>query len=436
MIGRSLAAATDAVWRSDGERAAQQAIDAVRSHFTTMQIRWVGAQDVGALGVPAPMLAAAPAGQPITRVVPRSGGDVWDTLVPLDVGGTRRGVIELHGAHDERASLRAERDRGDRGDGLRARRGQRDALLPHGAVARGSPGARTVGKGPSGRTRRLLGTPAPRSSRRAHRPRTRGQRDVRSAGRHPAAAAPRRPPRDGGEARLRRCPRAGNAPQRGGRAREDDCGRRGRAGGGPGIRERHRGCDRADDQDHPSAHAVRSPRPRREGAARSAQPRPGDAGSLATARRQAQRHAGSRGQRDRRRRQRRRGADPAGHHEPRDERDPGHPAGRARGRRGRLLEGAGRAPAELGAGETQAICLRVRDTGGGIAPEHLQHVFEPFFTTKDVGEGTGLGLAVAYGIIREHGGWITVDSRIGRGTAFSVFVPTTDAHEPPSPAGR
>jgi signal transduction histidine kinase len=74
--------------------------------------------------------------------------------------------------------------------------------------------------------------------------------------------------------------------------------------------------------------------------------------------------------------------------------------------------------------ETSALCLRVRDTGAGIAPEHLQHVFEPFFTTKDVGEGTGLGLAVAYGIIREHGGWIAVESRVGFGTTFSVFLPT------------
>jgi signal transduction histidine kinase len=94
------------------------------------------------------------------------------------------------------------------------------------------------------------------------------------------------------------------------------------------------------------------------------------------------------------------------------------------------------APAEAGGTETSALCLRVRDTGGGIASEHLQHVFEPFFTTKDVGEGTGLGLAVAYGIIREHGGWIAVDSRVGRGTTFSVFLPTPDPHEPASPAGR
>jgi signal transduction histidine kinase len=82
-----------------------------------------------------------------------------------------------------------------------------------------------------------------------------------------------------------------------------------------------------------------------------------------------------------------------------------------------------RPPVEPGGSEMSALCLRVRDTGAGIAPEHLQHVFEPFFTTKDVGEGTGLGLAVAYGIIREHGGWIGVESQVGRGTTFSVFLP-------------
>jgi signal transduction histidine kinase len=67
--------------------------------------------------------------------------------------------------------------------------------------------------------------------------------------------------------------------------------------------------------------------------------------------------------------------------------------------------------------------LTVEDDGTGIAKQDLPRVFEPFFTTKDVGEGTGLGLAVVYGIVRDHGGRITVDSEEGRGARFTVFLP-------------
>ena len=64
------------------------------------------------------------------------------------------------------------------------------------------------------------------------------------------------------------------------------------------------------------------------------------------------------------------------------------------------------------------------DAGAGIRDEDVAHVFEPFFTTKDVGEGTGLGLSVAYGIVREHGGWIDVVSTVGRGSSFAVYLPS------------
>ena len=59
----------------------------------------------------------------------------------------------------------------------------------------------------------------------------------------------------------------------------------------------------------------------------------------------------------------------------------------------------------------------------GIAKEHLPQLFEPFFTTKDVGAGTGLGLSIAYGIVEEHGGWINVQTRVGEGSCFTVFLP-------------
>ncbi|MEO8874787.1 MAG: ATP-binding protein, partial [Polyangiaceae bacterium] len=79
-------------------------------------------------------------------------------------------------------------------------------------------------------------------------------------------------------------------------------------------------------------------------------------------------------------------------------------------------------PADIGDGEMECVRLRVRDHGVGIASEDLARVFEPFFTTKDVGEGTGLGLAVAYGIVRDHGGWIDVVSDRASTTEFSVYL--------------
>ena len=67
--------------------------------------------------------------------------------------------------------------------------------------------------------------------------------------------------------------------------------------------------------------------------------------------------------------------------------------------------------------------LSVADRGRGIAEDAIAAVFDPFFTTKPIGEGTGLGLSVAYGIVQEHGGWIEIDSRPGAGTRVTVLLP-------------
>ena len=85
----------------------------------------------------------------------------------------------------------------------------------------------------------------------------------------------------------------------------------------------------------------------------------------------------------------------------------------------------------------QWVRLDVADDGTGIAPQHLPHLFEPFFTTKQPGQGTGLGLAQVYGIVKQHGGEIKVESRLGEGTTFTIYLPalkapasTTDGHGP------
>lgn len=73
------------------------------------------------------------------------------------------------------------------------------------------------------------------------------------------------------------------------------------------------------------------------------------------------------------------------------------------------------------------VSITVSDTGVGISPEIIERIFEPFFTTKKIGQGIGLGLSTAIGIVKSYGGFIDVSSTVGRGSQFQVFLPVVSA---------
>ena len=87
------------------------------------------------------------------------------------------------------------------------------------------------------------------------------------------------------------------------------------------------------------------------------------------------------------------------------------------------IEKRGTITIRTGKKDDKLVWVSFSDTGSGIEKEHLKKIFDPFFTTKPIGTGTGLGLSLSYGIIKSHDGWIDVDSELGQGTTFTIWLP-------------
>jgi PAS domain S-box-containing protein len=89
----------------------------------------------------------------------------------------------------------------------------------------------------------------------------------------------------------------------------------------------------------------------------------------------------------------------------------------------KVVQGAALRIRYTDAHEQNYMCIRVSDTGTGMPPDVLSRMFEPFFTTKEIGKGTGLGLAVVYGVTKSHKGYVDVESKVGKGTTFTLYFP-------------
>jgi len=422
MIGRSLAAAAEAVWRADGERAAIEAIGAVGNHFKDMRIRWVREADSRSLAVDAATLARMPTGQPVTRVTHDARvGDVSSTYVPLDVGGIRRGVIELsEPARSEREFLqstvadtlsmtvslavasavlafvmghwlvgtpvrllmdKARRvGQGDFSEPLSLKRGDElsdlareingmcDQLVTTLAQLRHADRLSTVGKLASG-VAHELGTPLNVVAARA-RMIGDGQTTLEESRQYAHIIV-------GATERMTKIIRQVLQFARRGTLQRTHI----------DLREQ---VNEAVDLLRPLADKrnVRLDVAPGDGGARF----DADAAQIQQVVTNLTMNAIQ--------------AMTAG--------------GIVRLSVRRVVADA---PPEMARGPRECLCLDVQDEGPGIPPEDLPHLFEPFFTTKDVGEGTGLGLAVSHGIVREHNGWISVSRTSAAGTTFSVFLP-------------
>jgi signal transduction histidine kinase len=420
MIGRSLGAAAAAVWKSDGQKAAVDAIDAVNRHFTSLQIHWVPLERAEGLAVDPRALGDTPTGQPLTRIV--SGGEArWKTFVPLDVDGVRRGVIELSepATSERRFVLGAVADTLATAAVLVILSAALAFTMSQWLVGRPVRAlceqARRVGHGDFSRhvdldqsdelavlaremnamSDRLIAT----MEQLRHADRLAIVGTLASGVAHELGT-----PLNVVAARAGMIASGETGPDEAKDYAHIIVGAADRMTAT--IRRLLQFARRAESQKAPRdlkelvSESVELLRPlaRKRSIELMTTPSTGDAvanvdgaqiqqviTNLIMNAIQAM---------------------------------PGGGAVEIAIDRGR-----GRPPADVGGEETEHLCLRIKDEGEGISPENLPHIFEPFFTTKDVGEGTGLGLAVTYGIIREHGGWITVASGRNAGSTFSVYLP-------------